>query len=208
MRSTAKWVAKISAWLLITALVAAPSLLHSQFGIGFSPILTGSMSPGAEPGDVFITTTVKASTLRVGDIISIHNQVTGVFYAHRIHNIDIRNGLLRIITKGDANVEPERDPFMISGNGLVSKEVYRVKWVGRPLVYLTSAQGRNAGVSFLVIANVLALIFFLFRKEKKRSSAAEKIYRDLYAEAIATRNQEVNDLFPSMFDNQKGTPHV
>jgi signal peptidase I len=193
-----KWVVKAASWMLVMAAVIAPSILHSQFGIGFSPILTGSMRPTAAPGDVFVTSTVKASTLKVGDIIAIHNQVTGVFYSHRIQEIRNENGLLRIITKGDANSLPERDPYLIAPQGLVAKEVFKVKWVGRPMVYLTSVQGRNTALSALVIANVLALLYFLFRKEQKKHSNGEKIYRDLYAEMLARQQEESREeLVPS-----------
>jgi len=172
------------------AAVIAPSLLHSQLGIGFSPILTGSMRPSAQPGDVYVTSQVKASTLRIGDVIAIHNQVTGVFYSHRIYNLGVENGLIRITTKGDANSLPERDPYIIGPNALVSKEVFKIKWVGRPMVYLTSVQGRNTGLSILVIGNVMALLYFLFRKEQKKLSNGEKIYRELYAEMLANQQEE------------------
>ena len=172
------------------AAVIAPSLLHSQLGIGFSPILTGSMRPSAQPGDVYVTSQVKASTLHIGDVIAIHNQVTGVFYSHRIYNLGVENGLIRITTEGDANSLPERDPYIIGPNALVSKEVFKIKWVGRPMVYLTSVQGRNTGLSILVIGNVMALLYFLFRKEQKKLSNGEKIYRELYAEMLANQQEE------------------
>ena len=188
---TRKWVLKALFWFLLMGAVLAPSLLHSQLGIGFSPILTGSMRPAAQPGDVYITAEVKASTLRIGEVIAIHNQVTGVFYSHRIYNIGVENGLIRITTKGDANSLPERDPYIVGASALVSKEVFKVKWVGRPMVYLTSPQGRNTGLRLLVIGNVMALLFFLFRKEQKKLSNGEKIYRDLYSEMLANQNNEL-----------------
>jgi signal peptidase I len=184
------------------AAVITPSLLHSQFGIGFSPLLTGSMRPSAQPGDVYITSQVKASTLHIGDIIAIHNQVTGVFYSHRIYNLGVENGLIRITTKGDANSLPESDPYIIGPQALVSKEVFKVKWVGRPMVYLTSVQGRNTGLSILVIGNVMALLYFLFRKEQRKASNGEKIYRDLYAEMLANQNQN----FSNQHINSPSTP--
>jgi len=181
---------KVATWILVMAAVIAPSLLHSQLGIGFSPILTGSMRPSAQPGDVYVTSQVKASTLHSGDVIAIHNQVTGFFYSHRIYNLGVENGLIRITTKGDANSLPERDPYIIGPNALVSKEVFKIKWVGRPMVYLTSVQGRNTGLSILVIGNVMALLYFLFRKEQKKLSNGEKIYRELYAEMLANQQEE------------------
>ena len=184
---------KAGFWVLMMGAVLAPSLLHSQLGIGFSPILTGSMRPSAQPGDIYVTAQVPASTLKVGDIIAIHNQVTGVFYSHRIYQLGVTNGLIRITTKGDANSLPERDPYNIGPKALVSKEIFKVKWVGRPMVYLTSSQGRNTGLRLLVLGNVMGLLFFLFRKEQKKLSNGEKIYRDLYAEMLANQSQELSD---------------
>lgn len=200
---------KAAAWLLLSGAVLAPSLLHSQLGIGFSPLLTGSMRPSAQPGDVYVTSEVKASTLHVGDIIAIHNQVTGVFYSHRIFKIGASNGLIRITTKGDANTLPESDPYIIGPNALVSKEVFKIKWVGRPMVFLTSAQGRNTGLRILVIGNVMGLLYFLFRKEQHKASNGEKIYRDLYSEMLANQNQEVlAQPTPSTKRTRKATPWI
>ena len=151
------------------------------------------MRPSAQPGDIYVTAQVPASTLKVGDIIAIHNQVTGVFYSHRIYQLGVTNGLIRITTKGDANSLPERDPYTIGPKALVSKEIFKVKWVGRPMVYLTSSQGRNTGLRLLVLGNVMGLLFFLFRKEQKKLSNGEKIYRDLYAEMLANQSQELSD---------------
>lgn len=169
-------------WVLILALIAAPSILHSQFGIGFSPILTGSMRPAGNPGDVFITKRVQASTLRVGDIIAVHNQTTGVFYAHRIVGIRQENGVLRIVTKGDANPSADNDPFLTSLHAPTSKEILRILWVGRPMVYLSSFQGRHLSFTLLVTSNVLGIIYLLLRKKKVLSSHGMRVYKELYQE--------------------------
>ena len=61
------------------------------------------------------------------------------------------------------------------------------------MVYLTSSHGRNTGLRLLVLGNVMGLLFFLFRKEQKKLSNGEKIYRDLYAEMLANQSQELSD---------------
>jgi signal peptidase I len=173
-------------WVLILALIAAPSILHSQFGIGFSPILTGSMRPAGNPGDVFITKRVQASSLLVGDIIAVHNQNTGVFYAHRIFEIRLENGILRIVTKGDANPSADNDPFLTSPHAPTSKEILRILWVGRPLVYLSSFQGRHLSFTLLIASNVLGIIYLLLRKKKVNSDHGMRVYRELYQEEKLT----------------------
>jgi signal peptidase I len=160
----------------------SPPLLHSFAGIGISPILTGSMRPYAQPGDIFITKNVPASQLRVGDIISVKNATSGVLYAHRIITVTALNGTLSIITKGDANSTAEVDPFNTSVTHMVPKNIFRLLWLGRPMVYLTSQSGRQMGLAWLVGANVLALFVFVFRARKVIISRAEAIYRSLYME--------------------------
>ena len=59
------------------------------------------------------------------------------------------------------------------------------------MVYLTSPQGRNTGLRLLVIGNVMALLFFLFRKEQRKASNGERIYRDLYAEMLTNQNNDL-----------------
>ena len=79
MRKTATKGRKVRnlVFVVLTVIIAViPAILTSKFGFGISPILTGSMQPVANPGDVFITRLVPASSLKVGDIIAINNQIT------------------------------------------------------------------------------------------------------------------------------------
>ena len=186
---------KVLSGLIAALFIAAPSVAHSQFGIGFSPILTGSMRPYANPGDLFVSKTTKASNLKVGDIILVTSQSTGVFYSHRIVSLTKENGSIRIITKGDANAAPEATPFLVGTNELVPRSIARVKWIGRPLVYISSVQGRQAALALIVIANLIALILFLFRKKPVEvNPLSGAVYKDLYAEEQAAREKSEREL--------------
>lgn len=186
------------AFFVITAVVSViPAVLTSQFGFGISPILTGSMKPIANPGDVFVTRLVSASTLQVGDIIAVNNQITGTYYSHRINEIREQNGAIRIITKGDANSDADLEPFIISPSGQVSKEIALIPYVGRPMVYMSTVQGRQAAASFLVVANILGLFAFLFRKKIIESRTPEKVYKELYNEE-RQNNKQYRDLIESL----------
>ena len=173
-----------NALFIATAFTVAliPAILTSQYGFGFSPILTGSMQPSANPGDLFITRLVPASSLQVGDIIAINNQITGTYYSHRIHEMRMVNGALRIITKGDSNESPDREPFMVSPVSEVSKAIKVVPSIGQPMVYMNTVQGRQSAATFLVISNILALFVILFRKKIFTSSTSERVYKELYTE--------------------------
>ena len=208
-KASRKGFLKVLSGLLAALFIAAPSVAHSQFGIGFSPILTGSMRPYAYPGDLFISKTTKASNLKVGDIILVTSQSTGVFYSHRIVSLTKENGSIRIITKGDANAAPEATPFLVGTNELVPRSIARVKWIGRPLVYISSVQGRQAALALIVIANLIALILFLFRKKPVEvNPLSGAVYKDLYAEEQAAREKSERELrvFKDLFEELQIDP--
>ena len=178
--------------MLVLVLVATPSILHSQVGLGISPILSSSMSPAAEAGDAFITINKKASTLKVGDIVTLRAADSGEFFAHRIVEIRQQSGLLRIVTKGDANILSEEDPYMVSGLVEVPVTVSRVKYGGYVLAYFTSLQGKQLALTLVVLANLIVLILFLFRKKIVVGiSKAEEVFRSLYSDALHSHHKEI-----------------
>lgn len=183
---------RVFAGFIIALVVATPTVLQSYFGFGISPVLSGSMSPFAQAGDAFITVERPASQLSVGDIVTLHVADSEAFYAHRI--IEIREqsgGIKRIVTKGDANPTAEEDPFMASPQAMVPVTLFSIKWIGYLLVYLTSVQGRQAGLALIVIANVLMLLLSLFKKPTKEiSSRGQDIYKGLYEESYENAANE------------------
>lgn len=176
-------------FVAITLSVALlPAILTTTYGFGVSPILTGSMQPAANPGDIYLTRLAPSTALRVGDVIAVNNQSTGTYYSHRIAEIRDYNGLIRIVTKGDANESADRDPFIVSPYAKVSLVVATVPYLGRPMVYMNTVQGRQAAASFLVLANILGLFAFIFRKKIVASLTPERVYKELYIEE--RRNNE------------------
>jgi signal peptidase I len=181
--------------LFVIALVATPTVLHNNYGFGISPILSGSMRPGAQPGDAFVTIKRPASVLKIGEIVTLHAASSTDLYAHRIVEIAPFNGLIRIVTKGDANPTPEADPYMVSPNAQVPVTLFRVPKIGYVLVYMTSLQGRQAGLILVVVANVLALLLAMFKKKVKvRNLKSEQIYKDLYQESNRSDMREVKKM--------------
>ena len=181
-------IIKLAGAVLVALFVVAPSLLFHFVGIGLSPILTGSMEPQVSPGDVLVTKTIPVNEIQVGDVIALVSQETNVLYAHRVVEIREQSGLFRIVTKGDANQEADLAPYLASPNDVVAKSVATVPWIGHPLVYLTSVQGRQASLSLIVTANIIAVFLWLFKEQIQQiSEKAYQLYRDLYAEAQASK---------------------
>jgi signal peptidase len=96
------------------------------FGYRTSTMLTGSMSPGINPGDVVVTVPQPAKDIAVGDVISYHIPLED----HRVEThrvIEVTRdpaGRLAVVTKGDANTD--KDPWVATLEG---DTVYEVKAV-------------------------------------------------------------------------------
>ncbi|TRZ55147.1 MAG: signal peptidase I [Streptomycetaceae bacterium] len=184
---------KVGGAFIVALFVLLPVALNSYVGIGFNPILSASMEPYAHRGDLLITKKIATSEIKVGDILVLVSQESGVFYAHRVQKISYQSGLMRIVTKGDANQEADITPFMASTTGKVSKNIQLIPLVGKPMIWLSSFQGRQASLALLVIANVIGLFLFLFReKVEEISKHLFNTYRELYVEAMNT-NKEKRD---------------
>lgn len=197
LKMRAKRFRQVAFIVVALAVAISPAILTSQYGFGFSPILTGSMQPSANPGDVYLTRLQPSSNLKVGDVIAVINQSTGVYYSHRIIEIRDYNGALRIVTKGDANESADRDPFIVSPYAEVSKVIETIPYIGRPMVYMNTEQGRQTAASFLVIANILGLFAFLFRKKIVSSLTPERVYKELYIEERKS-NEQYRSLIESL----------
>ncbi len=71
-------------------------------------VLTGSMKPAINPGDIIITTPITHKVPKIGDVIAyqarrFNGQAVAVF-SHRIISGDLKSGF---VVKGDANKTPD-----------------------------------------------------------------------------------------------------
>ena len=105
--SGVKKVMTISGYALAILLLSFSAL--SFTGVAKARIvLTGSMKPAINPGDIIITTPISHKSPKVGDVIAYQarrfsGQAIGVF-SHRIIGGDLQSGF---VVKGDANKTPD-----------------------------------------------------------------------------------------------------
>jgi signal peptidase I len=159
--------------LLLVLAVCTLALCGFQTASGrwhATPVLSGSMRPGLQPGDIVITHRVPISDLRVRDVIVFHppneaQQQT----VHRIVKLRVRNGTTVITTRGDANTID--DPTVTSLSGNSAYRVARVvPLVGYPAVWLSGGHHgllvTGLGILLLVGAAVSLLRPDTPRKER------------------------------------------
>lgn len=127
--STIVLVAACFLILLISILFATSTKKDkSIFGYRWYNILTESMTPTANKGDLTIVNT-KDRDFKVGDIITFEMQ--GYTITHRISTIDEENGIIR--TKGDANIS--EDSFELTDNNIVGKSEFIIPELGSIIDY-------------------------------------------------------------------------
>ena len=112
--------------LSVLAVLSASTAIYVVANhIHFARVLSNSMTPEFERGDVLLLKPVHKTRLTEGDIALLPMiKEPGLQYAHRIINVNSADGVIAVETKGDAN--PTIDPWRLV---ITSEEVPLV--VGR-----------------------------------------------------------------------------
>ncbi|MFC8041873.1 signal peptidase I [Paenarthrobacter sp. NPDC057355] len=145
--------------LVFLFLAIGPRVLGYQT----STMLTGSMSPLINPGDVVVTVPTPIQDVKVGDIITYHIPVEDQrVETHRIVEITTTaDGGVAVQTKGDAN--NGIDPWIATLQGkTVDKQVATIPYVGNAIRALREPMVLNTltyGAPALLVIGMLASIW-------------------------------------------------
>jgi signal peptidase len=129
--------------LLATVLaVAVPRAL------GWQPmtVLTGSMRPVLNPGDVVVDRMIAPADARPGDIVTFHDPTRGgELVTHRVRFVRRDGATVNVVTRGDANTASEH--WSIADNGRIGRVAYRVPAVGWAGQWLRTPLGRLLAIA-------------------------------------------------------------
>lgn len=123
-----KWMGNIIIFLLIASILSLfytrikhktdKNYIPSVFGIKFMTVLSGSMQPNIEVGDLAVIKPIVPKNIKKGDVIT-YRLTDNIFITHRVIDVIHDNDEYLFITKGDANnVE---DDEKINSSQLVGK---------------------------------------------------------------------------------------
>ncbi|MDR6638436.1 signal peptidase I [Paenarthrobacter nitroguajacolicus] len=149
----------VLAALVFLFLAIGPRVLGYQT----STMLTGSMAPLINPGDVVVTVPTPIADVKVGDIITYHIPVEDQrVETHRITEITATaDGGVAVQTKGDAN--NGIDPWIATLQGkTVDKQVATIPYVGNAIRALREPMVRNIlmyGAPAILVIGMLASIW-------------------------------------------------
>ena len=130
-----------------------PNQIPSTFGYIPLTVLSGSMSPTIETGDMIVTRS-GVSNLQVGDIITY--RVGNSLVTHRIMEITTDNGNVAYITQGDANNTMDGNP--ITKDQIVGKYQFRIPFAGYVMANLRGWLGIVLAIGILTIMAMTKII--------------------------------------------------
>ena len=135
-----------------------------------TPVLSGSMRPGMQPGDVVITQRVPISDLHVRDVVVFYPpNETAHQTVHRIVKLTVKGATTSITTWGDAN--PVADPLVSSLKGTTAYRMVRVvPLLGYPAVWMQNG-GRGLPVIGLGVILLITAAVTLLRPDKPTKPA-------------------------------------
>jgi signal peptidase len=143
-------------------------------GIEFKTVISGSMSPAINAGDVVVISKVNVSSLKAGDVITFG--YTNIYTTHRIINVTSEG----FQTKGDANEGP--DIVIVRREEVEGKVIFTIPFLG----YLGAFVKTPIGFAiFILIPGALIIIseFLKLKKELGKKKVPRLEYKSKAHEA-------------------------
>jgi signal peptidase I len=129
-----------------------PTHQSSIWGFKVMTVLTGSMAPDLQPGDVIVVKPITPENAQVKDVITYRNS-NNTLITHRIVDRVEKHDQLFFQTKGDAN--NVKDDGLVSSNQLVGSLLFHIPKAGYVANFIKSPMGI---VLFIVIGACMLIM--------------------------------------------------
>ena len=141
-----------------------------QGSMHFLIVLSGSIAPELNPGDIVVSAYINPEEIKINDVITFtsadnpKNCIT-----HRVINITNENGSIGFQTKGDANEDP--DQRIAQSSELIGKVVLVIPYIG----YLPHfAQSPLCFITLIIIPGVFIIINEVWKIARIKKKEPEK----------------------------------
>lgn len=149
---------------LIMQSIINPNKTPSFFGIKTYVIISGSMKPDYNIGDVVVAKNINANSLKEGDVISFRQGQ--IIVTHRIIKVENSNKLV-FKTKGDNN--NAEDSGEVTANLIEGKVLFKIPWIGNIALFF---RGKIAIIVLLITYYIIATR--ANNKDKRKSRRRRK----------------------------------
>lgn len=175
--------------ILVNAALIAGSFLHPDelpgvFGVKPAVVLSGSMEPTIQTGDLIAVTDCDPTALHEGDVVCYLS--SGKAITHRIASVTTgEDGQLRYVTQGDANNAADRLPVTVDQvQGVWSG--MRLPGAGNAILFMQTPAGM---VLFIVCPLALFFAWDVWRR-RRLDKAEEARTAQLERELAALREEQ------------------
>ena len=179
--------------LVVNVTLIAKSFLNKDevpnFG-GVLPmiVLTDSMYPEIESGDLIICKTAKPESIKVGDVISFFDPAGNgtSTVTHRVIEVYNEDGKLFFRTRGDNNNADDKDP--VPAEKLVGLYQSRIPGAGNVAMFMQS----TAGLVVCVVLPIMLLVGWDLLRRRKYEKNKQGETDSLLAELEALRAEKAS----------------
>ncbi len=166
-RGLAAALLSLVAGLAVGLVIAAIAL----YPVGYRPftVLSGSMEPAIDTGDVVVDSSIRPLDARVGDVVTFPDpENQSRLITHRLRRVRAKGGMVEMVTKGDANNTTER--WTVAADGRIGRVEYRVPKVG---YFLGFVGGKNGKLLLIALPALLLGAYELVRIWRPRPASKE-----------------------------------
>ncbi|PUB10635.1 signal peptidase I [Paenisporosarcina sp. OV554] len=136
----------------------------SFFGYQPLTVLSNSMNPSFETGDMLFVNKVDPMEVKVDDVITF-KELGGVLITHRVIEVINNSGGIGFVTKGDNN--NVKDEEVVKGENLIGKQVFNIPNAGHIAKKLRSPMG-------LILFILLPLVSYICIEVYDRKKGANR----------------------------------
>jgi signal peptidase I len=152
-RALLRSLPRVAAWTVLGTLALAGVALGVSAIAGWKTltILSGSMSPAIEVGDIVVTRPVRPVALAPGDVVTFRDpDGSPRLITHRVVDVRMIDTGAAVETRGDAN--PTSELWTVPTDGRVGLGVYRLRWIGHLAQGVSSPTGRVVFIALPALA--------------------------------------------------------
>lgn len=149
-----------------------PEKIPSIFGFKTLTVLTGSMRPSIQPGDLLVAKEINPENIKVGDVITFKRSKDFIV-THRVIEKINKDDQVMLKTKGDANnVEDEQ---LVSVNTIEGRKVFKIPYGGYVMQFLRSRIGMALIIGFLIFFIGFDLVKTTLFKDDNKSNSKDSV---------------------------------
>ena len=145
----------------------------SIFGNKFFIVLTGSMSPSIEVGDLVLVKNVNPEDINQNDVITFASSSSDNITTHRVKEVLNEENNISYITQGDAN--NAEDPIPVESELLLGKVNKVIPKVGTILLWIQNNIMKVLLGVIVVIICIFSFNKFKYKANKEKVEESEEI---------------------------------